>query len=179
MKKGLFLLSCVGIVSLLGCSQEAATESESETPVYQASAEGEKYLLSEAPADAKEVIAVRDEAADGDEVTIVGRIGGRIDPWTEGQAAFTLVDNSLKACTDIPGDMCKTPWDYCCVSGKKLAASTALIKVVNDQGELVKVDSRNLLPVKELSTVVVKGKAKRDESGNLTVLADGIYVQKD
>jgi hypothetical protein len=29
-----------------------------------------------------------------------------------------------------------------------------------------------------LSTVVVKGKAKRDEAGNLTVLATGVFVKK-
>jgi hypothetical protein len=37
------------------------------------------------------------------------------------------------------------------------------------------VDARELLGVKELQTVVVKGKAKRDEQGNLTVLASGVY----
>ena len=31
--------------------------------------------------------------------------------------------------------------------------------------------------VKELTTVVVTGIAKRDEAGNLTVLANGVYVQ--
>jgi hypothetical protein len=33
------------------------------------------------------------------------------------------------------------------------------------------------LGAKELSTVVVKGKAKRDDAGNLTVLASGVYVR--
>ena len=37
---------------------------------------------------------------------------------------------------------------------------------------------RELLDVQELSTVVVKGKALRDESGNLTILASGVYVRK-
>jgi len=32
--------------------------------------------------------------------------------------------------------------------------------------------------VKELQTVVVQGIAKRDEAGNLTVQATGLYVRK-
>ena len=42
----------------------------------------------------------------------------------------------------------------------------------------MKKDARELLKVKELSTVVIKGKAKRDADGNLTVLANGVYVKK-
>ena len=42
----------------------------------------------------------------------------------------------------------------------------------------MKADARELLKVKELSTVVVKGKAQRDDVGNLTVIASGVYVKK-
>ena len=42
---------------------------------------------------------------------------------------------------------------------------------------LVKADAKQLLGVKELSTVVVQGKAARDEAGNLTVLASGVFVK--
>jgi hypothetical protein len=52
-----------------------------------------------------------------------------------------------------------------------------LVKVVDENGSLVKADARELLHVKELSTVVVKGKALRDDAGNLTILASGVYVK--
>ena len=39
-------------------------------------------------------------------------------------------------------------------------------------------DAKRLLDVKELSTVVIQGKAQRDEAGNLTVLARGVFVKK-
>ena len=51
-------------------------------------------------------------------------------------------------------------------------------KVVDEDGSLVKADAKGLLDVKELSTVVIKGKAQRDDAGNLTVLASGVYVKK-
>jgi hypothetical protein len=49
---------------------------------------------------------------------------------------------------------------------------------VDENGSLVKANAKGLLNVKELSTVVVKGKAKRDDAGNLTVLATGVFVKK-
>jgi hypothetical protein len=52
------------------------------------------------------------------------------------------------------------------------------VKVVGDGGELVKEDAKRLLGVNELDTVVVRGKASRDDAGNLTVLATGIHVRK-
>ena len=38
-------------------------------------------------------------------------------------------------------------------------------------------DARELLHVKELFTVVVQGTTQRDDAGNLTVLASGVYVK--
>ena len=64
-----------------------------------------------------DVIAVRKDAKDRQEVVVVGRIGGRVNPWIKGAAAFSIVDRSLKPCNEIEGDTCKTPWDYCCESG--------------------------------------------------------------
>ena len=69
------------------------------------------------------------------------------------------------------------PWDYCCETDR-LPEATALVKVIDESGELVAVDTRELLGVKELQTVIVQGKAQRDEAGNLTILATGMYVRR-
>ena len=160
---------------LIGCSQEATvpTASERAMPIVNRS----KFLLTVEPVAANDVIKVRENSSDGDDVVIVGRIGGSQNPWIEGRAAFSIVDGSLKACSDIEGDNCPTPWDYCCETSK-LATATALVKIVDERGDLVKADARELLQIKELSTVVVQGKAKRDDAGNLTVLASTVYVKK-
>ena len=99
-----------------------------------------------------------------------------MNPWIEGQAAFLVVDTSLKPCNEMHDDGCKTPWDYCCDAGD-LPANKAMVKIVNPSGNPVASDARKLLGVKELQTVVVHGVAKRDEAGNLTVLADGVFVR--
>ena len=176
MKKLLVLtvLGCAAVAS--GCSQDTSTTPATESASTPA-VDGSKFLLTEEPAGAADVIKVREEAKDGDEVVLVGRIGGDENPWVDGRAAFTIVDGSLKACSVIPGDQCPKPWDYCCETDR-LPASTALIKVVDAEGSLVKANAKGLLGVTELSTVVVKGKAKRDDAGNLTVLATGVYVKK-
>jgi hypothetical protein len=137
---------------------------------------GEQYLLADEPADAKGVMDVREGAQEEDEVVVVGRIGGSANPWVEGRAAFSIVDLSLKACSDIEGDTCKVPWDYCCETDL-LPKATVLVKVVDETNSIVAADSRELLQVKELQTVVVEGTAKRDDSGNLTILASGVFVK--
>jgi hypothetical protein len=133
--------------------------------------------LTSEPREAQDVIQARQQATDKTEIVVVGRIGGGVNPWVDGRAAFTIVDPSLKACSDIPGDSCPTPWDYCCQTSQ-LPKSTAVVKVVDEAGNLIKTDARKLLKVKELQTVIVRGTAQRDEAGNLTVLASGIYVRK-
>ena len=139
--------------------------------------DGSKYLLAASPAGGKGVIDVRAKAKDNEEVVIVGRIGGSTNPWIKGKPAFSIVDSSLKACSDIEGDECKTPWDYCCVTDQ-LPKATALIKVVDASGKMMEGDAQELLKLKELQTVTVQGKAKRDDAGNLTVMATGIFVNK-
>ena len=155
-------------------SSDANSAAESATKPTAAASE---IILTSEPAGAKEVIAARESSQDEEEVVVVGRIGGSENPWIDGRAAFSIVDNSLKACSDIPGDGCEKPWDYCCETDK-LPGATALVKVVDADGTLIKEDARKLLNLKELQTVVVKGKAKRDDSGNLTVFANQVFVRK-
>ena len=130
------------------------------------------YRLTAEPAGAKGVIETRQAAKDNDAVTLVGRVGGGEKPFVEGAAAFDIVDLSVQPCEDG----CPTPWDYCCKLDA-LPSSRASIRVVDAEGRPVAEDARQLLAIKELSTVVVHGRAKRDGQGNLTVLADGVYVK--
>ena len=172
-----WILSVVGIAFLgllIGCAEQAANL---EKPTDY---DGSKFLLSSEPAGGQDVTAVRESAKDADDIVIVGRIGGGLNPWVEGRAAFQIVDPSLLACSDEKEDgepcSCKTPWDYCCETDK-LPNAMALVQFVETDGTVVKHDARQIFAVKELQTVIVRGKAKRDETGNLTVMADGMFVR--
>lgn len=180
MKKNLATIVGLTLVCILiGCSQETSSTGTPEqfNSASNPEIDGSKFLLATEPEVANNVIEVREETSNGDNVVVVGRIGGSESPWIEGRAAFSIVDESLKACSDIPGDNCPKPWDYCCETSR-LPSATALVKLVDETGKLVKADAKLLLQVQELSTVVIKGKAKRDDAGNLTVLASGVFVKK-
>ena len=71
------------------------------------------FLLTAEPEGATDVIKVREEAEDQDDVVIVGRIGGSENPWVDGRAAFSIVDSSLKSCLECGSVDCPKPWDYC------------------------------------------------------------------
>ncbi len=98
------LLPLLMVVSA-GCGQ---ADSPSEPAV-----DGSAYLLSREPEAAVGVRQVRETAQTGDDVVIIGRIGGSTNPWVEGLAAFMIVDPSIKHCWELADDGCPTPWDYC------------------------------------------------------------------
>ena len=109
MRKCISLAACVGLVVVIGCSQESPTTSAPSVTNSASAVDGSKYLLSSEPDDSMDVIKVREEAKDDENIVIVGRIGGSENPWVEGRAAFSIVDPSLKPCEDG----CPKPWDYC------------------------------------------------------------------
>lgn len=132
------------------------------------------FLFDSEPAGAMPVGQARESAQDGDEVTLVGLIGGSTEPFVDGLAAFTIVDPKVNYCP--PEEGCPTPWDYCCTQDQ-VKVNIATVKIVDATGKPVAKSARELLGVKELSTVVVKGKAARDDQGNLTVAANQVFVR--
>ena len=172
MKATILTLASCTLLASMGCGPGGDSDS---LPV--STIDGTPYLLTEEPADAQEVIAARTSAEDQQTVAVVGRIGGSADPWVKGRAAFSIVDVSLTSCSDMGDHNCKIPWDYCCETDE-LATATALVKIVDSEGKLLKADARQLLKLSELQTVVVRGTAQRDDAGNLTVLASGVFVRR-
>lgn len=159
----LLAVAAVAVASMTGCGKS----STSVTP-------DAKYVATTEPAGAVNIHEARTTVKDKDEIVLVGRIGGSEKPFVEGLAAFTIVDQQVPHCP--PDEGCPTPWDYCCET-HQLKDNIATIKVVDASGKLVANDARQLLGVKELNLVVVRGTAERDEEGNLVVLANQIFVK--
>lgn len=136
-----------------------------------------KYLLATEPNDAKGIKAVRKEAKDGDEIVMIGRIGGSAKPFT-GRAAFTIVDTSFVPCNEKGDDNCATPWDYCCDAPDELAKGTILVKFVDEAGKTLAKDAKAFLGIKELQTVVIQGHIRRDGDNVLSVVASGLFIKK-
>ena len=137
------LVGLAAAVVMVGCMPNQPAPKKN-TPDPKASEDAKaKYLLASEPAGAKGVKETRQQAKDGDEVVVVGRIGGSVKPFT-GRAAFTIVDLKYKACSDREGDNCETPWDYCCESPDELAKGTVLVKLVDSAGKTLPDDAKEL-----------------------------------
>jgi uncharacterized protein YdeI (BOF family) len=172
MYKMLLLLVLASLVTV-GCARRESKPVADD----QVNAVGKKFLIEQEPADAKPV-AEAIQADDDAEITIVGRIGGERNPMIDGLAAFTIVDPSLKACSEIEGDTCPTPWDYCCESPDTMQTHSVTVKFTDESGTVVPVDAGKLFGVEPLQTVVVKGKLQKDKSGKTAVVAEKMYVKK-
>ncbi len=168
---GFVALGAVLCVNLIGTAISVSAAAPAASTV------DKNFLLEEEPKDATDVVAARKDSKDQQEIVVVGRIGGRVNPWAKGMAAFSIVDRTLTPCNEIEGDTCKTPWDYCCEAN--LSKATLLVMLTNKDGKVVKKDARELLGVKELDTVTLVGKAKRDKAGNVSILASKVYIASE
>ena len=160
------VLIAVVVLSLTGCGASISVPTAS-------SKADSNLILNTEPSGAKDVLDIREKAKDLDPVVVLGRVGGGVQPWIEGRAAFIIVDERVvPSCKD---EHCDANCKQC---AQELASATTMIKFVDSQGKVLPVDSRELLGIKEQQTVVVRGVASRDKSGNLAIKADGIFVRR-
>ncbi len=124
-------------------------------------------------------------------VVIVGRVGGLTNPWQEtrpeypfvpGEAAFFLADagavaeNEASGHVHAPGEECP----FCAAHAGDNSAMLALIQFKQD-GKPITIEATDLLELKPLDTVVVRGTASftgEADTGMLVVEADGIYIRR-
>ncbi len=170
----LALAALVGLAAGCGPNGPHGASGDKAKADPAALAEGKKYLLPAEPPGAKGVIAVRKGAKNGDEVAVVGQVGGEQKPFTEGRARFMIVDPSLK-----PTAECDCPWDFCELDKKVLKAARLSVQFVDAEGKTLRAGARELFGIKELSTVVVKGKVRRDDRDNVVVVASGLFVRPE
>lgn len=175
--KLLFALA-LGCFLVVGCGGE---KNSNKTASIKSNFDASPYVADKEIPGALNVIELKKKSKDKDKIVVVGRIGGSIDPWVSGRAAFSIVDRSIKACSDETPDgeacSCETPWDYCCETDK-LRDGMVLVKFVDTNGNVIKQDAKIVFALKELQTVTIEGTAQRDTAGNLTVLATRMYAAK-
>ncbi len=109
---------------------------------------------------------------------MVGRVGGRDNPWIEGRAAFMMIDAAMTVVADgaesAENEICM---DDCCAGLR--AECTTLVKIVDADGKPLAIDTRDLLDVKENDMVVVTGKVQRDDDeGIFTIAANSVYLRR-
>jgi hypothetical protein len=106
-------------------------------------------------------------------IVVRGRINaGELPPWETGKAAFMLTD-----ATGHDGDETHDP-HTCPFCSRNIEDMMARVEFLDDKGQVIAVDSRNLFDVKEHQLVVVKGKGVINDSGILILTADSLYVKR-
>jgi hypothetical protein len=156
-----------------------------------------RLQLAEAPKDAQDVLAVQKQlvavkkqavALPPLEVVVTGQIGGMPNvwpethpdfPWYKGQASFFLVDTKVASqfATHAKKHGGNHNCSFCQSLARKNASAIAVVNLTDEQGKTLRIDARELLDLKENTTVVVRGKAKLLAGRLLVIDADGVYVQ--
>lgn len=136
-------------------------------------------MVVRGPAQGAHVAAAKEHAAVGSEITVVGRIGGSVEPFVADRAVFTIVDPALKACSDMSDpEHCETPWDYCCEDRAAMVRGTATVEVAGADGRPLKGSVRGVDGLEPLATVAVTGTVlERNDAGVLVVRARRIEVR--
>ncbi len=139
----------------------------------------QKLLLTAEPADALGVVEARKVATETPQpIVLVGRIGaGPSTTWDPQKAAFVIADLGSSPddfAHDHSGDHDQCP--FCQAKADKTAELTARIEVVDETGQVIPIDARQLLAIHDHQTVVVRGVGQLDALGNLVIAADGVYA---
>jgi len=185
MKTTTMLLTAAlcSMIAAAGCEKKPApaptktTSTGTTAPTTGASLIPAGFFLTAAPEGAKPVEEVKAATPKvGDTVAISGRVGGSRNPFVDGRAVFTLMGPKLKACSDIEGEGCKYPWDYCCEKPADIAASAATIQVVDATGAPLRTNLKGEHGIQELSKITVVGKVAQIDGPNIVINATGMHV---
>jgi hypothetical protein len=153
-------------VCALGCGRADTAAAKPAIP-----AERAQFLLTAEPEGAVGVMKMLAMSADNEEIVVVGRVGGGMNPWVDGVAAFMLLENSITAgCDDECAEGC-----YC--GAEAYTDASTLVKICDTTGRPLKIDARDLLGVKEKEIVVVKGRTQRGVN-DVTVIASGVHIRR-
>jgi hypothetical protein len=170
----------VGALCLVGCTEKATPSTDStsdDTGMVEEMMPGTLFS-PDAPEKVSSLSEAKTTSAVGDEVTFEARIGGRVEPFLAERAVFFVADSSLKTCSELHGDGCKTPWDYCCEPKDNLLRHMATVQVVDAAGQPLKMsllDKHGLTP--EARVMITGTVAEVDEAGTFVINASSIHVQ--
>jgi len=129
------------------------------------------------------------EGTESIEVNMVGHIGGLANPWAEAQPEFPfaktqavlfladpqgVIENEASGHAHAPGEECA----FCAAHAADQADMLAMVQFVDENGDVLPMDVRQLFDVKEQDMVVVRGRARVTAGGILVVDAQGLYIRR-
>ena len=164
------------LLGSIGCEDRNA--SSTSTSVAAPAAIPAAFFTSRRPAEVTDLAKVKPTAKKGDAVTFLARVGGRSEPFVNGQAIFTVADPTLLSC-ELMGeeDHCPVPWDYCCENPNGLRFGSATVRLVGDDDLPLRASAQGAGGLAPARYVVVDGVvADRNDQGLFVVDAKRIWV---
>jgi hypothetical protein len=178
MSRYVLVFSAALLIGLVAGCDRPENKKGTDAPQAKAAALPADLFLASAPAGAKDLDAVRQSAKDGDEVVVKAKVGGREDVFSRDRAVMTVADLNIKSCDQMPGDDCKTPWDYCCLDGDTLVNHIASVQVVGADNKPLYGTLQDAGGLKPLKEVVIVGKLQKSADGKaVTINANRIFVK--
>lgn len=186
-------ISCAALVLVLGLTDVSAAAGSVDAAAHRA-----RLRLAEPPEQPEQVLAVQKQfvaakkqpnAPKTRKVVVTGQVGGMPNvwpethpdfPWYEGQASFFLVDSKIAAqfATHAKQHGGSHNCAFCQSLAEKNAHAIAVVNLVDERGEIIRLDTRELLGLKENQTVTVRGKARLLGGSMLVVDVDGVYTRR-
>lgn len=166
-----FCLSSLLCIAVSGCD----TKKSVQTPETLTSG-GQKYMLASEPADPLTPTEVKESVTEPATVAIAGRVdAGDVEPFRDGVASFLI--SQLPDGDHAGGDPDHA--DNCPFCKRKLKnAPKAVVRFLDDSGQVMPVDARKLLGIAKGDVVVVRGSATYLEPVNTVQIdAEGIFVR--
>jgi len=163
--------------SFVGCGgNQEETPPTSSIPTDAAGLRG-KLVAAQPFPDAIPVGQARREFQPEQEITIVGQVGGTVDPISRDFASFVMADEQVYFCDEMPEETCPAPWDACCEDPETLMANRASVLFLDENGEPLRGDLQDAFGLQGLDRVAVQGVvAPGSSSENLILHASGIYL---
>jgi len=167
-------LICLSVflgIFAVGCDTKESLTNSGGIP-----SEGGKYILTTEPADPQTPTEIKESVTEPTLVAITGRIdAGDVEPFQDGVASFLI--SQLPEGDHAEGDPDHA--DNCPFCKRKLKnAPKAVVRILDDSGEVMTVDARQLLGIAKGDVVVVRGSATYLEPVNTVQIdAEGIFVR--
>ncbi|MEM1068919.1 MAG: hypothetical protein AAGG48_23045 [Planctomycetota bacterium] len=137
---------------------------------------GGKYLLNVEPADPQTPTRVKESVAEPTRMVVAGRVeAGDIEPFQDGVATFVMTQLPDEAHAGGDPDHVEN----CPFCQRELRnAPKAIVRILDESGEVMSVDARELLGVSKGDVVVVEGLVTYLEPVNTVQIdAEGIFIR--
>ena len=141
-------------------------------------------MLDAEPADPSGVVELKSSiitglaSPDGSAVIVAKVLGGQ--DWDTDKATFMVreLPSAAEQAGHDHGEGDHSDCAFCQAKEGKDLESMALVRVVNESGELFRTDARKLLGLKENDVIVAQGSGTLEEDGTLSFTASKLFIRK-